>query len=130
MVRRKSNKVLIRLLIIIFIYNALIIKIGTTIAVPSTQKVSFVDTGQSDSVMVQRCSSYMLIDNLETALNYGHSHQDTLDKLYTAKGLIYRAGLQKSIIATSNGTKIIIDKKVSPIKINAPPIIGDNSKIL
>ncbi len=53
--------------------------------------------------------------------DYGHPTQATLDKLNNAGIQIYRTDELGTIIATSDGNNITLDKNVSTIKSNAPP---------
>lgn len=52
---------------------------------------------------------------------YGHPAQETLTRLVKADVQVYRTDKSGSIIFTSDGSKIAIDKKASEIKENAPP---------
>ena len=51
---------------------------------------------------------------------YSHPHQKALDRLISAGAKIYRTDEQGTIIATSNGTTITIDKSASTI--TSPPV--------
>jgi competence protein ComEC len=53
--------------------------------------------------------------------DYGHPEKLILDKLSVVKSQVFRTDLVGTIVATSDGTTIKIDKKASPVKINAPP---------
>ena len=53
--------------------------------------------------------------------SYGHPAQETIDLLTKNKVKVYRTDLLGSVVATSDGKTIKIDK--SPVKINSPPII-------
>lgn len=53
--------------------------------------------------------------------SYGHPAQDTLDRLTSFGAQVYRTDLLGTIIATSDGTDIILDRNASPIKTTAPP---------
>lgn len=56
-----------------------------------------------------------------TGNKYGHPTQETLSKLSNAGVQVYRTDEMGSIIATSDGTNIMLDKNASVIKSNAPP---------
>lgn len=53
--------------------------------------------------------------------SYGHPAQQTLDRLASAGVQIYRTDEAGTIIASSNGNTIKIDKQASPVKPHAPP---------
>ncbi|MDK2816209.1 MAG: competence protein ComEC [Moorella sp. (in: firmicutes)] len=53
--------------------------------------------------------------------SYGHPAQQTLDRLISAGVQIYRTDEAGTIIATSDGNTIKIDKQASPVKPHAPP---------
>lgn len=53
--------------------------------------------------------------------DYGHPNHDVLTRLTSAGVDIYRTDESGTIIITSDGETIKIDKKASPIKPNAPP---------
>ncbi|WP_338826309.1 hypothetical protein MTBGP_11170 [Moorella thermoacetica] len=53
--------------------------------------------------------------------SYGHPAQQTLDRLASAGVQIYRTDEAGTIIATSDGNTIKIDKQASPVKPHAPP---------
>ena len=57
---------------------------------------------------------------------YGHPHDVILDRLANAGVEVYRTDLDGTIVATSDGNVITFNKKASPIKINAPPILKNN----
>jgi len=52
---------------------------------------------------------------------YGHPHAETLEKLNSTGVQILRTDTEGSIVIISDGSKISIDKKSSPVKENAPP---------
>lgn len=52
---------------------------------------------------------------------YGHPTDETINRLTSAGVSIYRTDQSGTIIATSDGTSIKLDKVASPIKANAPP---------
>lgn len=53
--------------------------------------------------------------------SYGHPSKQTLDRLAVAGVEVYRTDLAGTIVATSDGQKITIEKKGSPVKPHAPP---------
>lgn len=55
------------------------------------------------------------------ANTYGHPHQETLNKLNTAKVQVHRTDVDGTVVFTSDGTKITVEKKASATKENAPP---------
>ncbi|WMJ24345.1 MBL fold metallo-hydrolase [Paludicola sp. MB14-C6] len=61
--------------------------------------------------------------------SYGHPTADTLTKLNKAGISIYRTDEVGTIIFTSDGAKITVDKNASSIKENAPPQTTTSSKI-
>lgn len=52
---------------------------------------------------------------------YGHPENIILDRLSEAGAEIHRTDLEGTIVFTSDGSKITVDKKASPVKENAPP---------
>lgn len=60
--------------------------------------------------------------------DYGHPHKITLQKLTAAKVQIFRTDLQGTIVITSDGNTIKVNKKASAIKINAPPAKSSSYK--
>ena len=59
---------------------------------------------------------------------YGHPALGTLQRLSATGAEIYRTDLSGTIIATSDGTSIILDKSASPIKTTAPPTVEPTVK--
>lgn len=53
--------------------------------------------------------------------SYGHPADETLSRLSSAGVSIYRTDRLGTIIATSDGNSITLDKDTSPLKPNAPP---------
>lgn len=66
------------------------------------------------------CPKYAVI-SVGAGNSYGHPAQDTLDRLASIGAMVYRTDLLGTIIATSDGTNIVLDKNASPIKTTAPP---------
>lgn len=60
--------------------------------------------------------------------SYGHPAQQTLDRLSNAGVEIYRTDEVGTIIATSDGKGITLNKKASPIKPHAPPASSVKTK--
>lgn len=56
--------------------------------------------------------------------SYGHPAANTLDRLTSVGAEIFRTDLLGTIVATSDGKNITLDKKVSPIKTTAPPTVS------
>lgn len=54
---------------------------------------------------------------------YGHPNQETLAKLNEGKVQVYRTDIDGTIIFTTDGSKITVEKKASTTKENAPPQI-------
>ncbi len=53
--------------------------------------------------------------------SYGHPTAGTLARLASIGAEIYRTDLSSTIVATSDGTNITLDKSASPIKTTVPP---------
>jgi len=53
--------------------------------------------------------------------SYGHPAEETINKILDAGIQLYRTDESGTIIATSDGDTIKIDKKASPVKAQAPP---------
>lgn len=60
--------------------------------------------------------------------DYGHPHKVTLQKLAAAKVQVFRTDLQGTIVVTTDGTTIKINKKASSVKINSPPVNSSSNK--
>lgn len=61
---------------------------------------------------------------------YGHPESVILDKLSGAKVSVYRTDEAGTIVFTSDGSKLTVDKKASPVKENAPPAGGSGAAAL
>lgn len=59
--------------------------------------------------------------------DYGHPTPETLARLASAGVQVYRTDEAGTIIATSDGEVVKLDKKASPIKPQAPPTVGKSS---
>jgi competence protein ComEC len=59
---------------------------------------------------------------------YGHPTAKTLSRFASAGVLIYRTDLAGTIVATSDGSNIVLDKDASPIKTAAPPTVKPTVK--
>lgn len=64
--------------------------------------------------------TYAII-SVGTGNKYGHPTSETLNKLDKSGVQIYRTDEVGTVIFTSDGKKITIDKKSSTVKENAPP---------
>jgi competence protein ComEC len=67
--------------------------------------------------------SYAII-SVGAGNTYGHPSRDTLDRLAQFNVEVYRTDLDGTIIIASDGEKIQVDKKASPIKPKAPPTVS------
>lgn len=61
--------------------------------------------------------------------SYGHPHNDTLATLEKLNIDLHRTDESGTIIATSDGNNIILDKNKSTIQINAPPTLDNTQSI-
>ena len=59
--------------------------------------------------------------------SYGHPAQSTISKLNSVGVQIFRTDESGTIIATSDGNTIKFDKKASPIKQQAPPVVSESN---
>lgn len=57
--------------------------------------------------------------------SYGHPTAGALARLASVGAEVYRTDLSGTIVATSDGTNITLDKSVSPIKTTAPPVVSN-----
>ncbi|WP_459996629.1 MBL fold metallo-hydrolase, partial [Paradesulfitobacterium aromaticivorans] len=78
------------------------------------------NTSTGDSFLKAVSPKYAVI-SVGAGNKYGHPAQATLDKLASAGVTVYRTDQAGTIVATSDGSTITIDKNASPIKPQAPP---------
>lgn len=77
-------------------------------------------TSTSD-VFLKAVSPVCAVISVGKGNDYGHPHKDILQKLNKTNIDIYRTDESGTIIITSDGNKINVDKKASAIKEQAPP---------
>ncbi len=78
------------------------------------------NTSTSNNFLTKTSPKYAVV-SVGIGNKYGHPASDTLDKLNKSGIQIFRTDEVGTIIFTSDGEKITIDKKASTIKENAPP---------
>lgn len=73
------------------------------------------------SAFLKAVSPKYAVVSVGTGNSYGHPNDGTMSRLASAGVAVYRTDQSGTIIATSDGANITIDKNASSIKANAPP---------
>jgi competence protein ComEC len=79
-------------------------------------------TSSTSSAFLSKVNPQSAVISVGRGNDYGHPAQGTLSKLIKANVQVYRTDEAGTIVFTSDGSKITIDKKASAIKENAPPV--------
>lgn len=78
-------------------------------------------SSSTTSAFLKAVSPKYAVISVGAGNSYGHPNDGTLSRLASARIQVYRTDLSGTIIATSDGSTITLDKGASPIKTNAPP---------
>lgn len=78
-------------------------------------------SSSTTSAFIKAVSPKYAIISVGAGNDYGHPNLDTINRLNNSGIKVYRTDESGTIIVTSDGTSISIDKKASAVKENAPP---------
>ena len=82
----------------------------------------------SQPSFISKVSPKHAIISCGTGNSYGHPHAETMKTLQSSGTKIYRTDESGTIIVSSSGNEITVNKKASAIKPNAPPKATTNSE--
>lgn len=80
------------------------------------------------SAFLKSVSPKYAVVSVGTGNSYGHPNDGTMSRIAAAGVSVYRTDQTGTIIATSDGNSITINKNASSIKVNAPPTSAPTSQ--